>query len=169
MRDAVRGLPGQLGRVGAADQQVAGVQAQRDGRAFQHALHFAAALDHGADVRVQDGADAAPGGQGGEPVEVGQQSLPAGLVEVGPGVVAVAAGGGGQHEDACAGGVVAVEQPLDPGHRVVAGLVQDDGGEAADRGEVPGGQQGRHRSRVGGEEPVRTELGGGQPDLGHLV
>jgi hypothetical protein len=39
-------LPGQLGRVGPADQQVAGVRAQRDGRAVKDALDFVAALDH---------------------------------------------------------------------------------------------------------------------------
>ena len=50
----------------------------------------------------------------------------------------------------------------------MAGLVQDDGGEAADCGEVPGGQQPGHDRRVGGEEPVRAELGGGQPDLLHF-
>ena len=59
VRNAVRGLPGQLGRVRPADQQVAGVQAQRDGRAVEYPLDLIAALDHSADVRVQDGADAA--------------------------------------------------------------------------------------------------------------
>ena len=83
--------------------------------------------------------DPAPGGQGGEPVEVGEQRLPAGLIEVGPGVVTVAAGGGGQHERSRVSRVVPVEQPLDSGRRVVGGLVQDHGSEAADRSEVMGG------------------------------
>ena len=39
VRDPVRHLAGQLGRVGAADQEVPGVQAQRDRRALQHAAH----------------------------------------------------------------------------------------------------------------------------------
>src|SRR6266568_4176585 len=123
VRDAVRGLPGQLGRVGAADQQVAGVQAERDGRALKHPLDLLAALHHGADVRVQHGTDAARGGQAGEPVEVGEQRLPARLVQVGPGVVAVLAGGGGQHEGPGAGGVVTVEQAVDLRRGVVARLV----------------------------------------------
>ncbi len=39
VRHAVGGLPGELGGVGAADQQVSGVQAQGDRGALQHPLH----------------------------------------------------------------------------------------------------------------------------------
>ena len=49
-------LTGELGRVGAADQQVTGVQAQRHRRALEDPLDLVAGLDHGADVRVQHGA-----------------------------------------------------------------------------------------------------------------
>ena len=80
VRDPVRRLPGQFGRVGPADEQVAGVQAQRDGRTLEHPADLVAALDHGADVRVQHGVDAVRGGQAGEPVEVGEQRRPARLV-----------------------------------------------------------------------------------------
>ena len=50
----------------------------------------------------------------------------------------------------------------------MAGLVQHDRGEPADRGEVPGGEELRHDGRVGGQEAVRAELGRGQADVGHL-
>jgi len=64
----------------SADEQVAGVQAQRDGRTLEHPADLVAALDHGPDVRVQHGIDAVRGGQAGEPVEVGEQRRPARLV-----------------------------------------------------------------------------------------
>jgi hypothetical protein len=104
----------------------------------------------------------------GEPVEVGEQRLPARLVQVGPGVVAVPAGGSGQHQDAGVRRVVPVEQPLDLRRRVVSGLVQHHRGEAADRGQVMGGEEPCHQRRVGGQEAVRPELGGGQPHLLHF-
>ena len=53
MRDAARHLAGQLQRVGAADQQVAGVQAQLDRRPGQHPVHLGAVLHHRADMRMQ--------------------------------------------------------------------------------------------------------------------
>src|SRR4029078_628370 len=39
---------------------------------------------------------------------------------------------------------------------------------AADRGQVAGGQELRHDRRVGGQETVRAELGGGEAYPGHL-
>jgi hypothetical protein len=65
VRDPLGRLAGELGRVGAADEQVPGVQAQRDRRAVEHPLHLGGVLDHRADVRVQHGADALLGGDGG--------------------------------------------------------------------------------------------------------
>ena len=64
MRDAVRHGLGQLQRIGAADQQVPGVQAQRDRRTLQHPVDVGAGLDHGADVRVQHRQQATLGGDG---------------------------------------------------------------------------------------------------------
>src|SRR4051794_33839739 len=55
VRDAVRSLPGQLGRVRAADEQVASVQAQGDGGPAEHPLHLVTVLDHGAHMGVQHG------------------------------------------------------------------------------------------------------------------
>ena len=55
VRDPVGRLAGQLRRVGAADQQVPGVEAQRDARAVEYPLHVVRVLDHGPDVRVQHG------------------------------------------------------------------------------------------------------------------
>ena len=55
MHDPLRRPRPSADRVRAADQQVAGVQAQRDPRAGQQPVHVRAGLDHGADVRVQAG------------------------------------------------------------------------------------------------------------------
>ena len=63
--DPLRGLAGQLGRVGAADQQVPGVQAQVDRGALKDPLDLGAVLDHGADVGVQHRPDPPARRQGG--------------------------------------------------------------------------------------------------------
>ena len=91
VRDALGGLAGELGGVGAADEQVSGVQAQGDRRAVQHPLHLGGVLDHRADVRVQDGADSLLGRDLADAAEVVQQRLPALVVELGAAVVAVLA------------------------------------------------------------------------------
>ena len=72
---------GEFERIGAADQQMAGVQAQRDRRTRQHPVHFGACLDDGADVRMQYGEQAPIGDDGRQPIKVGQQRRPLTLVE----------------------------------------------------------------------------------------
>ena len=169
MRDPVGGLPGEVGRVGAADQQVAGVQAQRDRGPAEHPLHLVAVLDHGAHVGVQHGADAMLGCPVADPVQVAQQQVPAVVVEDGPAVVAVEPGRRGEHEDLGAGGVVLLQDAVDRRERVVAGQVHHHGSEATDRGQLVGGEHSGHLVGVGGEEALRAELGGGEPDVAHLV
>ena len=76
---------------------------------------------------------------------------------------------GRQHDDAGAAGDTAVDEAVHLGHRVVRGVVQQDGEEAAD-----GAQPVRRELLgLGGrrdlEEAVGTELGGGQPQLAHLL
>ena len=73
----------ELGRVRAADEQVPGVEAERDLRSLKYPFHFFPVFDHRAHVRMERDADAAGVRRGGDPVEVGQQGLPAGVVEVG--------------------------------------------------------------------------------------
>jgi hypothetical protein len=168
VRDPLRGLPGQLGRVGAADQQVPGVQAERDLRAVQHPLHLVRVLHHGSDVRVQHGAHLVLGGQRGQPVQVGQQGVPAGLVQGGALVVAVQPGDRGQHQGVRAGRGVRLQQGRHLGQRVVVGAVQQQRGEAPDRVQVMLVQRLGHRVRGRGEEALRPELGGGQAHVAHL-
>ena len=81
--DSVGYLPGQFGGVGAADEQVTGVQAQGDRGALEHPLHLVAVLDHGSDVRMQHRAHIVLGGNGVDPVQIGQQGGPALLVKLG--------------------------------------------------------------------------------------
>ena len=145
-----------------------GVQAEQDGTAVEDTLDLVPVFDHGAHVRVQHGLNAAGGGDRGDPVEVGEQGLPAVVVEGGPGVVPVEAGGRGQDEGMCVAGGVPVEDAFDIGRWVVAGDMQEDRREAADRSEVVAVEDGRHPVRVGGQEPVGAEFGGGQSEVAHL-
>ena len=87
--DPIGCLPSELGRVGAADEQVTGVQAQRDRGTLQDSLHLGAVLDHRAHVWVEYRADAFVGGCAGHAIQVGQQRPPALLVELGTAVVAL--------------------------------------------------------------------------------
>src|SRR5205823_9530335 len=59
--DPVRRLTGEIGGIGTTDEQVTGVEAQRDRRAVENVLYFRALFDHRAYVRVQDGANTAAG------------------------------------------------------------------------------------------------------------
>ena len=152
-------------RVTAADEQVAGVEAQPDAAAGEHPVGLLARLDHGADVRVQRGGEAASGGSLLEPVEVAQQRLPAGVVEHGTGVVALLPGRGGEHDGRGARRDEALHRPLDLGERVVARVVQHHGDELPDgleplRGEEVGlGLRGRR----GGSHRDRTRWRPGRP------
>ena len=69
--DAVGGGADQLHRIGTADEQVPGVQAQRDRRSVQHPGDLVLVFDHGAHMRVQHRADAALGGGVVQPVKIG--------------------------------------------------------------------------------------------------
>ena len=59
-----------------------------------------ALLDHGAHVGMQRRDHATALGVVGEPIEIGEQGLPAKLVELGSVVVSVDAGEGGEHDNA---------------------------------------------------------------------
>ena len=79
--DALGSLTRQVDRIGAADQQVAGVQAQGDGRAVEHSQDLVALLDHRSDVRVDNCPDSALGRGVGEAIEIVQQGFPTLLVQ----------------------------------------------------------------------------------------
>jgi hypothetical protein len=111
---------------------------------------------------MQDRTDAAFGGHAAQPVQVRQQGPPPRLVQLRPGVVAVPAGGGGQHEHPRARRRVPVEHRLDVGHRVVSGHVQHQWSEPTH------GVQPVSSKQRGREEAVRTELGRGEAHLAHL-
>ncbi len=170
MGDAVAGLGRQLDRVAAADQQVPGVQAQRDAAAFQHAPHLVGALHHGADVGVQGGDHAARRGGRREEVEVGQQGAPLAVVEPHAPVVAVLAADGGQHHGPRTDGRVGVEQRREEGQQLVAGaVVQQQRDEAADRGKGVGAEQAGGPARVVRQEAGGPELAGGEAERAHLA
>ena len=50
----------------------------------------------------------------------------------------------------------------------MTGPVHHHRGEAADGGQLVGGEHPGHLVGVGGEEALRAELGGGEPDVAHL-
>ena len=108
------------------------------------------------------------GGVVGDPVQVGEQGLPARLVELRPGVVAGLTGAGREDDHAGLGGQALVDERVDAGDRVVAGVVQDGHVEAADGAESVRRQLGDAGLRLGLEEPGRTELGGHEPEALHL-
>ena len=68
MGDSVRYLPGKFGGIGAAHEQVTGVQAQADRRALAHPVNVVAVLDHRSHMRMQHRADIMLGGNGIDPV-----------------------------------------------------------------------------------------------------
>ena len=76
-------LPGKFGWIRAANEQVTGVQAQGDRGALEHPLHLVAVLDHGSDVRMEHRAHTVLGGNGIDPVQVGQQGGPTRSSKVG--------------------------------------------------------------------------------------
>ena len=98
MADPPGVLDGDADGVAPADEQVAGVEAERDAAAGQHAVGLLARLDHGADVGVQGREQAVLGRGVRDPVEVGQQRRPLGVVEHRALVVALRAGGGGDDD-----------------------------------------------------------------------
>ena len=127
MADPGRGGPGQLSRVGAGDEKVAGVQAERDRAAVQDPADLVGLFHHGPDVRVQRRLEPALGGPGSGPVQVGQQQRPAGRVKLGPAVIAAAAGGRSQDQHRVAAGEgEGVQGPVEKGQGIRGGLVQDD-------------------------------------------
>ncbi len=166
--DPVGNLTGEVGRIGASDQDVPGVQAQRDRRALEHTLYVGTGLHQRSDVRVQHRSDAVLACPGRHAVEIAQQPLPALVVEVRTRVVARETRVGREDHDVGSRGHEARKQPVQLDHRVDLGLVQDEGREASDRGEVVCSQGRGEGGRVSGQEPVRAELGGGQADLAHL-
>ena len=168
MHDALGGFADERRRIGAADQQVTGVQAQRDRRAVKDAAHVVVRLHDGADMRVKAGLHPAVGRTLHEPVEGVEQALPCDLVKHRALVVALGAGCRREHQNTRAGGDEAVERPIDLRDRVVAVVVQHDRNESADRREPVVGQHRRLASRVVGQEAVGPELRGGQPDCAHL-
>ncbi len=51
----------------------------------------------------------------------------------------------------------------------MTGAVHHHGCEATDGGQLVGREHAGHLVGVGGEEALRAELGGGEPDVAHLV
>ena len=113
----VRG--GEGDRVGAPDDEVAGVDAEADVRPGDDPFGLLAALDHRADVGVEGCDHAALGRAVADPVEVAEHHGPALVVEHGAGVVPVDSGEGGEDHDAGAGRQAAVDEGVHLRDRVV--------------------------------------------------
>ena len=90
------------------------------------------------------------------------------LVELGTGVVPGLTGPGREDDHAGLGGQALVDERVDAGDRVVAGVVQDRHVEAADGTEAVRRQLGDAGLGLGFEEAGRTELGGHEPEALHL-
>ena len=135
--DPVRRLPGQLGRVGAADEQVPGVEAQRRSPTPRApAAPRAPVSTMVPDVRVQHGSHPVLGREAAIRSRLSSSSAPAVGVQLRAAVVAVEARHRREHQDLGAGRVVAGEDAVDLGERVVIGPVHQHRGEAADGGQL---------------------------------
>ena len=169
MPDPVGGLAGELHGVGAADGQVAGVEAPGDVAVLEDPVDVARGLDDGLDVRVQDLTQAGVGADG---VDLGEHPDEVGvLVAVegpghGPVVVHHRAGHQGR-------GPGAAEEV---GHRTRAGqrLRRDGRGRAARAGRTPRAASCRGRRAPRGCPRGRwagtrgAVLRGGDPQVRHL-
>ena len=168
MRDPLGLLDGDCDRVAAADEEVTGVQAEPDAGAGEHPVGLLPGLDHRPDVRVERRGEPAVDRRVGDPVEVGQEGGPPGLVELGALVVPLRAGGGGEDD----GRGLRRDEPghrrLDDGKGVDRRVVEDDRHELTDRGQAVLCEGVRLALRRVGEEAVGTELGGRDPELPHL-
>jgi hypothetical protein len=71
--DSVGYLPGKFGGIRATDEQVTGVQTQGDRGPPEHPLHLLAVLDHRSDMWMEHRAHTVLGGNGVDPIQVGQQ------------------------------------------------------------------------------------------------
>ena len=143
---------------------------KRDGGAAEHPLHLVAVLDHGAHVGMQHRAHAAFGRPVADPVQVAQQAGPnrrrrgwAGCRSRPSPDVAEST------RTSARVAVVLLQDAVDLRERVVTGAVHHHGCEATDGGQLVGREDPGHLVGVGGEEAFRAELGGGEPDVAHLV
>ncbi len=62
-----------------------------------------------------------------------------------------------------------LQDAVDRRERVVTRAMHHHGCETTDGGQLVGREHPGHLVGVGGEETFRTELGGGEPDVAHLV
>ena len=159
---------GQRDRVGAAELQVARIDAQPDVRAGEYPVDFLAPLDHGSDVWMQRSGDPASTRTGVDPVEVCQQRRPTRLVQHRLHVVALDSAVGREHHDRGAGCHTCLDEPVDVRERVVVRVVEQDRQEAADCCHAELTQLLGSRSGLDGQEPDGAELRRGESQRAHL-
>ena len=135
----------------------------------EHPLHLVAVLDHGAHVGMQHGSHTTFGGTVADPVQVAQQQVPTVVVQGGAAVVAVQSGRRGEYEDLGASGLVLLQDAVDLRERIVTGPVHQHGCETTDGAQLVRREHPGHLVGIGGEKAFRAELGGGEPDVAHLV
>ena len=168
MADAVGVVPDEGGRVDAADQQVAAVEAPRHVGVRERLLDVRGGLRQRADVRVQDELQALRRGEVRDLAQVRAHALPPGLVE-GRGRRPVEVGDERRHEHVGAG-----RRELGRGTpglltRVAElGLVHDDRHEAADEPQPVAVELGPGQRAVERQPAQRTQLGGRDPERPHL-
>jgi hypothetical protein len=159
----------EVDRVGAADQQVPGVDAEQHVGVVDEPLHLGVGLDVGADVRVQHGPHAERGGAFRDVRGVVDERRPFLVRQGGPLVVAVEPGGGGEHQHLSPG----LRQQLGDLDRLVhsglSGAVQCGGEETTDKPQTVSVQQ-RDEVRRGGRQVTRrAQFGRGDAERGHLA
>ncbi len=170
MRDPRACLAGDGQRIGAGDEQVAGVEAQRHIRALEQAPDVFLALDHRAVVRVKRDGEPAPGADLLGLRDPGAQDVPLRRVRPVGRLVAGPTRRGGQDEHARAGvgeerGALSNAGEL---RGSVGRPVQHGRNEPADECQAVRREPGPDGRGIGGEKPARTELGRGESGQGDL-
>ena len=163
--DALGSLTRQVDRIGAADQRVAGVQAQWDGRAVEHSQDLVALLDHRSDVRVDNCPDSTLGrGVGG-----GDRDCVAGFSN------SCSSSSGRESspsepvprpdtKTSARAATKTVEDARRVGHRIIVGFVQQYGSKSADCAQLVTREHlGRLSAGAVGRKPVGSDFGCGRP------
>src|SRR5437867_3320975 len=152
------------------DRQVADVEADPGVRRREQTLHVARPFDYRAVVGVQGQLEAVPAGDRARPREAARQGGPLGVGELEAGLVPVAARDRRQHEHRRSPFRQGSRLLFDRGELALADRldVEDGGHEARDQAQVVTLQQAPQGGGVLGEEALRAQLGGGEPEAAGL-
>ena len=170
MTDAVGVVADERHRVDPADQQVAGVEAPGDVGVRERLLDVVRGLDQRADVRVQDELEALGGDEVGERAQVRARALPAVVVERRRARTSSRSCTSAATNTLGAAPAASWPRRARACSRVGARSPSctTTGTKPADEAQAVAVELARHGGAVERQPAQRPELGGRQPELGHL-